>query len=109
VLVNFASQHNAALALDRLFPNPTSSAIASHCSRSDEVSRRRKTLLLFSLVSFIDFFFVIFSTQKVLGVQRGFPFGKLVQQKDKRSYQRVQALYLLKIQQVKTVEYLANN
>ena len=31
----------------------------------------------------------------------------LVQQKDKRSYQRVQALYLLKIQQVKTVEHLA--
>ena len=31
----------------------------------------------------------------------------LVQQKDKRSYQRVQALYLLKIQQVETVEHLA--
>ena len=31
----------------------------------------------------------------------------LIQQKDKRSYQRVQALYLLKIQQVETVEHLA--
>ncbi len=31
----------------------------------------------------------------------------LVQQKDKRSYQRVQALYLLKIKQVETVEHLA--
>jgi transposase len=31
----------------------------------------------------------------------------LVQQKDKRKYQRVQALYLLKIQQVETVEHLA--
>ena len=31
----------------------------------------------------------------------------LVKQKDKRNYQRVQALYLLKIQQVETVEHLA--
>jgi hypothetical protein len=31
----------------------------------------------------------------------------LVQQKDKRNYQRVQALYLLKIKQVETVENLA--
>jgi transposase len=31
----------------------------------------------------------------------------LVQQKDKRRYQRVQTLYLLKIQQVETVEHLA--
>src|SRR5919202_116442 len=40
-------------------------------------NRSRLHLLLFPLFSFIDFFFVIFSTQKVLGVQRGFPFGKL--------------------------------
>jgi hypothetical protein len=31
----------------------------------------------------------------------------LVQQKDKRRFERVQALYLLKIQQAETVEYLA--
>ncbi len=32
----------------------------------------------------------------------------LVQQKDKRRFERVQALYLLKIQQVETVEQLAS-
>ena len=31
----------------------------------------------------------------------------LVQQKDKRRFERVQALYLLKIRQVETVEHLA--
>jgi hypothetical protein len=58
--------------LERLFPNPTSSAIASQRSRSDEVSRRRNTLLLFSLFSFIRFFFVILMREKILGCPEGF-------------------------------------